>query len=121
MPEPGVTKFTGVCARPPTSYAPPPNIRPGGPGKNQPTEVGQGKVGTMPSLAVKRLGSPEPPQASSSYSGSGSIEADIAPFERASRRSAPKAWIWSRFSSACSLVVVSTITRPSTSTSFASR
>ena len=27
--------------------------RPGGPGKHQPTEVGQGKVGRMPSLAVK--------------------------------------------------------------------
>jgi hypothetical protein len=29
----------------------------------------------------------------SAYSGSGSIEADIAPLQRASSRSAPKAWI----------------------------
>ena len=35
------------------------------------------------------MGSPEPWP----YSGSGSIEADIAPLERASSRSAPKAWI----------------------------
>ena len=34
-------------------------------------------------------------------------------------RSAPKAWIWSRFNSACSFVVVSTITRPRVSTSAA--
>ena len=30
--------------------------RPGGPGMNQPTEVGQGEVGRMPSLAVKTAG-----------------------------------------------------------------
>ena len=30
-----------------------PDTRPGGPGEHQPTEVGQGQVGRMPSLAVK--------------------------------------------------------------------
>ena len=32
-------------------------------------------------------------ESSPPYSGSGSIEADIAPLQRASSRSAPKAWI----------------------------
>ena len=54
-----------------------------------------------------------------SHAGSGSIEAHIEPLERAMSRSAPNAWIWSRFSSACSFVVVSTITRPRVSTSAA--
>ena len=60
------------------------------------------------------------PTARRSDHRSGSIDAVMEPCDRAMRRSAPKAWIWSRFSSACSRVVVSTITRPCWSTSLAS-
>ena len=38
---------------PPIALLPPPTVRPGAPGNPRPTEVGQGQVGTMPSLAVK--------------------------------------------------------------------
>ncbi len=40
--------------------------------------------------------------------------ADIEPWHVSMIGSLPKAWIWSRFSSACSLVVVSTMARPLT-------
>lgn len=48
----------------------------------------------------------------------GSISADIDPLQSLLLSgSGPKAWIWSRFNSACSIVVVNTITRPDLSTS----
>ena len=54
------------------------------------------------------------------YPSAGSIVADIDPTDRSSLGSRPYAWIWSRLSSACSFVVVSTITRSFVSTSLAS-
>ena len=44
----------------------------------------------------------------------------VLPAQRASKGSLPKACIWSRFSSACSFVVVKQIARPLVSTSLAS-
>ena len=51
----------------------------------------------------------------------GSMLADIDPLHLGKLGSAPNAWIWSRFSSARSFDVVSTITRPFVCTSFAIR
>ena len=54
----------------------------------------------------------------SSYD-SGSMDAAMAPFDLRISLSAPKAWIWSLFNSACSRDVVRTITFPFLSTSVA--
>lgn len=51
----------------------------------------------------------------------GSMVADMEPAQRGMCGSGPKAWIWSRFSSACSRFVVATITRPVVCTSIAIR
>src|SRR5687768_3293909 len=48
-----------------------------------------------------------------------SIVALIEPLQRAMALSGPKAWIWSRFSSACSSVVVRQIALPCESTALA--
>ncbi len=53
------------------------------------------------------------------YLLAGSMTADMLPAQRAMRQSRPKACIWSRLNSARSSEVVSTITRPLSSTSFA--
>ena len=52
------------------------------------------------------------PRVTRSRYDSGSMDADIAPFDLRISLSAPKAWIWSRLNSACSRVVVRTITFP---------
>src|SRR5207245_231674 len=66
-----------------------------------------------------RLGARERQAVSGEDHSAGSITEDIDPLQRGIHGSGPNAWIWSRFSSARSRLVVSTITRPVLSTSWA--